>query len=361
MLSIQVLRALAVYLVVLVHLLALVALADGPKEIFYFGNAGVDLFFVISGLIMVFTTSRRESRPWDFFAHRIARVVPLYWLITLFVFSIAFFSPNLLQSTQANLVHLAKSLLFIPFQKDNGLIQPVVFVGWTLIYEMFFYAIFAASLFLKPRLLSVGATVAVLFGLVIFHYLSLSKSASLEVDFFTNPILLEFAMGMMLGLSLPYVPKQISSRWPVYLLICVICAALGLFVLVPMLWPSLDRALIFGLPSFAIVLSAVALDQSRVKWPSMLVLLGDASYSIYLTHFFVTQTCVKLAERLQIKSGIFLVVMFLIALVGVGIVGVLTHLFIEKPLTNVARRLLGLTTRGSTTRVLPAPIPGIIA
>ena len=125
-----------------------------------------------------------------------------------------------------------------------------------------------------------------------------------------------------------------------------------------MLWPSLDRALIFGLPSFAIVLSAVALDQSRVKWPSMLVLLGDASYSIYLTHFFVTQTCVKFAERLQIKSGIFLVVMFLIALVGVGIVGVLTHLFIEKPLTNVARRLLGLTTRGSTTRVLPAPIPG---
>src|SRR5436309_14005676 len=105
MLSIQVLRALAVYLVVLVHLLALVALADGPKEIFYFGNAGVDLFFVISGLIMVFTTSRRESRPWDFFAHRIARVVPLYWLITLLVFSIAFFSPNLLQSTQANLVH----------------------------------------------------------------------------------------------------------------------------------------------------------------------------------------------------------------------------------------------------------------
>lgn len=340
--SIQVLRALAVYLVVLVHLPALVALADGPREIFYFGNAGVDLFFVISGLIMVFTTSRRETRPWDFFAHRIAQVVPLYWFITLFVFSIALFSPNLLQSTQPNLTHLAKSLMFIPFQKDNGLFEPVVFVGWTLNYEMFFYAIFAASLFLQQHLLSVCATIAALVGLVIFQFLGFSKLVSPEAAFLTNPILLEFAMGMVLGLSLPYIPKTISSRWPIYLLVCF---ALSLFVWGPIFWPNLDRALIFGLPSFTIVLGAIALDRSMVKWPSMLVLLGDASYSIYLTHFFVTQTCIKFAERMHIKSGIVLAALLLIAFAGVGLVGVLTHLFIEKPLTNVTRRLFGISTR----------------
>src|SRR5215470_12318280 len=114
--TIQVLRAFAAYLVVLVHLAPLVSMAGGAEDALGFGYAGVDLFFVISGFIMVYTTSRRETQPWDFFAHRIARVVPMYWLLTLVVFAGVVFVPSLFQSTQANVVQLIKSLFFVPFQ-----------------------------------------------------------------------------------------------------------------------------------------------------------------------------------------------------------------------------------------------------
>src|SRR3954451_25277970 len=92
----------------------------------------VNLFFVISGFIMVYTTFSRPTRPAEFLCNRIARIVPLYWLMTLGTYSIAFVAPTLLQATSTNPLELLKSLFFVPFVKSNGLVQPVLFLGWTL-------------------------------------------------------------------------------------------------------------------------------------------------------------------------------------------------------------------------------------
>jgi len=260
-------------------------------------------------------------------------------------------SPSLLQSTRGDVVHLTKSLLFIPFQKDNGLVQPIVFVGWTLNYEMLFYAIFAASLFIKNPRLSACTTLGALVVLMLVHILL--KPASIEADFFTQPILLEFAMGMALGLGLSYLPKELSTRWPLFLLTAI---AVSAFVWTPMLGLGLDRAIIFGIPAFAIVFSAILLDRSTIKWPAALIFIGDASYAIYLTHFFVTQTVIKFAQKLQIENIGLLAALFIAALACVGLVGIAVHVMVEKPLTILARRLLGLSPKKPVRDILSPAI-----
>ena len=144
--NIQALRAVAALLVVFVHIDRLAELAGFRSGTTAFGNTGVDLFFVISGFIMVVTVTERPQSPSQFFRHRVARIVPLYWLVTLAVFTLALVAPVLLQSTKANPAELLKSLAFIPYPRSDGQMHPLVFVGWTLNYEMMFYALFAVGM-----------------------------------------------------------------------------------------------------------------------------------------------------------------------------------------------------------------------
>jgi len=111
--NIQALRALAAYLVVFVHLDALILLAGEPK----FGNGGVDVFFVLSGYIMVHVTRAGQVSPGRFLLNRIARVAPLYWMLTVAAFLIAAIAPALFRSTSADPLQVLMSLFFIPFQK----------------------------------------------------------------------------------------------------------------------------------------------------------------------------------------------------------------------------------------------------
>ncbi|CAN7414150.1 acyltransferase family protein [Phenylobacterium sp. LjRoot219] len=114
LLNLQMLRALAAYLVVLVHAEPLAVRAGLPERSLHFGASGVDLFFVISGMIMVITTADRRHTPLSFLRDRLTRIAPLYWAITLAVFAMAWVAPALLQSTTADPVHLLKSMAFVP-------------------------------------------------------------------------------------------------------------------------------------------------------------------------------------------------------------------------------------------------------
>ena len=125
--NVQVLRAIAASLVVGVHLRNFFPYDESQDYLFRYGYAGVDLFFVISGFIMVVTTAdRRQSAP-SFFLNRICRIAPLYYLATLLVFVSALMAPFVFESTTASLGDLVNSLLFIPFEKSPDRIYPVYF------------------------------------------------------------------------------------------------------------------------------------------------------------------------------------------------------------------------------------------
>ena len=151
--SIQALRAIAALLVFWGHAINAVHLkieADFPH---LYGPFGVDLFFVISGFVMVYSSERlfgQPGAPITFFVRRLARIVPLYWLATAVL--VWFVVPY--ASTKAVL----GSLFFAPHIPSEA---PLLFVGWTLIFEMFFYAVFAIALLAKRRF-------AVVAGVTIF-------------------------------------------------------------------------------------------------------------------------------------------------------------------------------------------------
>ena len=334
LLNVQMLRAIAAFLVVFVHLARLAELAGLPADSTYFGNSGVDLFFVISGMIMVMTTAGGRQTPLGFLRNRVTRIVPLYWAITLAVFAVALVAPALMQSTTADPIQLLKSLAFIPFPRANGMMHPTVFVGWSLNYEMMFYVLFAIGMALPRRWLGIAVTCALL-GLAVVAGLVL-RPGDAALRFYFQPVILEFGAGMVLGGLVPRFPSAAAWRWPAVILGV---AAFAVMLSGPLLLPGADRAVMFGVPAVVIVACAVTAERAglaaRQAWVQ---LLGAASYAVYLTHFFCTQAVVKAAERLAGFGPLVMLALVPVAFLLVALVGVLAHRRLELPLTELARR-----------------------
>ena len=327
--NVQALRALAALMVVFVHLEYFAERLVGDGALFAWGHAGVDLFFVISGFIMVYTTAGRPVTSLGFIGQRLVRIVPLYWLVTLAVFALALVAPQLMQATRADGMELLKSLAFIPFEKSNGFTHPVAYVGWTLNYEMAFYALFAVALLATRRAVGIGLLMAVLVAAALYGEV-FDPDATIP-EFYTEPIILEFALGMGLGMLWGRLPQGGGLLLlPLALLFAVILAG-------PLLWPHADRAFAFGLPAAGIVLGALMLEKGeRAAGSAWVQRLGDASYAIYLTHFFVTQAAIKACEMLGLEGGA-LVWAMLATLAAVVAVGLAVHLLVEKPLARLLR------------------------
>jgi peptidoglycan/LPS O-acetylase OafA/YrhL len=189
---IQALRFLAALMVVGAHLI------PGFDTI---GQHGVDVFFVISGFVMVYSSEELFSKPQaakQFMWRRICRIVPLYWLMTAVVAASGNYSWQ----------HIATSLFFIPsvWPDAPSPMLPVLTVGWTLNVEMFFYLLFAAWISMPRRIAVPGVCVTLLLVFMLGNYFPLSTAVA---AYWTSPKLLEFALGALIanayrdGLNLP--------------------------------------------------------------------------------------------------------------------------------------------------------------
>lgn len=325
--NIQLLRAVAAMAVVVVHAKTILpgAMLEGwAGRAVSVGHAGVDVFFVISGFIMVHVT-RPDTTPARFIGNRIVRIVPFYYLVTFATFALALVAPSLMQATEADPVHLAKSLAFVPFEKANGLIQPTVFVGWTINYEMMFYAVFALALLARGR--TVRIVTAVLAVLVLLG----PHVSGVPATFYSNPIVLEFVAGMAIARAMHRLcPPGVAAG--------LVAAGIAAIVLSPWIWPhDLHRALRFGIPAAAIVYGALSLERAGWRFDGAR-LLGDASFSIYLTHFYVTQAVAKVARAVEAGPALS-VALFGLALVGAALFGIVVHRLVEMPLLRASRAL----------------------
>lgn len=362
-LSIQYLRAVAALAVV--HLHAYVELqksGDLSATSWFQGDLGVDLFFVISGFIIWMTTDNDRSRPMAFWWRRIVRVVPLYWLCTLALVVLLAVMPTLFNQSHLEFWHVVRSLLFIPHEDpfEPGMIFPILQVGWTLNYEMFFYACFGVALLLPARLRAI-AVCAWLGALVTAGAIFKPENALLAT--YTNPLLLEFMAGMLIG----YACKRLPSPPPIAGYGLVILALASYAVLnfgldiTPMDW----RVLCWGLPAALLVAGLVIIErQTPVRHLTVPHLLGDASFAIYLSHPFTLGVLGWAWGRLELGSvftaDVFVVIAMLICALG----GVLLHLLAERPLTALMRNrplpklAFGMRDRQPTTdNVRPSDRP----
>ncbi len=336
--NLQYVRAVAAYLVVLYHARLLTTLGQSlPLE---FGRAGVDIFFVISGFIIQHVAARDDvGRPGAFMAKRLIRVAPLYWLLTLLIGVAGPFIPALASKAGVpDAGMILRSLFFVPYVDRAGEIHPVLFIGWTLNYEMFFYVLFAAGLLIRgttPRLIALSIVLA---ALVVVGFAADPDGAIGRT--YTSPLLLEFGAGLWLhrlwqGSSDPHA----GVRNRMFALLVMGAAALAL-VMGATLWPAIPDIVKWGFPAFAIVASALMLERGdgRAGHP-MLLRLGEASYAIYLIHPFVIKALSVLAGRFfRDATPAMQAFIMLATLIIVGVVGVALHLFVEQPLLKALRR-----------------------
>src|SRR5205085_1788 len=172
----------------------------------HFGTVGVDLFFVISGFIMWTTTRDKHRSPAAFWLARIVRVVPLYWLFTAAYVAAALIAPESFYNLKLDAFHIVKSFLFIPAEHPNlGLVAPILTLGWTLNYEMFFYLVFGLSLLIPLPLVRFIALAAIFCALVAFSVWIQPSGAILST--YLNPLMLEFLAGVILAILAPYLAR----------------------------------------------------------------------------------------------------------------------------------------------------------
>jgi exopolysaccharide production protein ExoZ len=316
----------------LLRAVAAVAVVTHHIRLFANGAWGVDLFFVISGFIMCYVTEDSGRR---FFAKRIIRVVPLYWGGTLAVFCIALAFPSLLEHTTADFVDLLKSLFFIPFKKGHNTV-PVLFLGWTLNYEMLFYLLFSLSMALSHQRRAVVAS-ALLIAIVVAGQWVPDHSVPLR--FFTRPIILEFAFGMICyELFIGTAGHRMRSRTVVSRALWTLAG--GIFIacmpLATIFAPFEDPVIRWGVLA-ALSFYCVLYGLSGVRLPLGVVIIGDASYSLYLFHPYVIQLFTKMSGAF-LGTGPAAYFMAAVVIFLCCALSVISYKYLERPITEFLRK-----------------------
>lgn len=329
--SIQALRAIAAILVTIFH----AGLRVDPTEtIFRVGNAGVDIFFVISGFVMWTVTSARPATPGRFLQHRIIRLVPMYWLATGAMVVGAALVPKAFPRAVYSVAHVLLSLAFVPHVAADGGLEPVLGQGWTLNFEMFFYLLFAAALMLpaRRRLLALAL---VLLVLPVLRVVGGERLGEHPWAALLSPLLVEF----LAGISLAWLVRRGVRAKAVW---CWAAMALGAALLALLPTPPASDDLLrlwhFGGPALLIVGGAVGAELAGALAGALAVgrgamLLGAASYSIYLSHTFVISALGKIWPA-SLPGAAFMAVATGLAM----LVGVLVYAGVEQPLLRVMRR-----------------------
>ncbi len=344
--SVQALRALAALAVVAHHSFraTTVFVVPPPRSVLVppswlvqFGTVGVDVFFVISGFLMTYIADpylAGGKSPARFLAQRIIRIWPPYVVASLLACGLIVLNSTDPLGTLPFDLHARRlaSLIFVPSFNERGLLQPIIGPGWTLNYEAMFYACFALALLLGRRLafLKLAAVVASLF---LVGYLS---PPGVVHAFLGNPIVFEFLIGAAIGFALKARWFEPTRPWAwiaasVVLLVVLKLCGLG----------AGQRLLAYGLPAAALFVGVLALERV-VVWSRALTLLGDASYSIYLTHTLVIYWIIYEAGfPLHRFPAISTVTSSLLAILAAVACGLLFYWLIERPLLHATRFVCG--------------------
>jgi exopolysaccharide production protein ExoZ len=353
--NIQALRAIAAISVVYFHT---------KFEWFKFGSFGVDIFFVVSGYIM---SNICDNDSVDFLKRRLLRIVPLYWFFTLCLFFIASTYPTLVNTANSQWIDLSRSLLFFPYRNQNGLMQPELFLGWTLNYEMFFYLTISIALAIVPPKYAIGlaGTLVVLILLAIRS----SGCGSDVCQFYGNGVVLEFVLGIIAYKTSIYLSTKMKREYYFVAISLIILASFLLIavnvrlssayveapivILINQVPDGFFKYVLISVPAvlcFILVLIAVLCEtidhKLNYQW---ILMLGNASYVIYLVHPYIIEGF----DRIVAPYVPFLTTRTLAGMVlsvtAILIASVTFHVLVERKIVKIGRELLE-RRRGQQTR-----------
>jgi peptidoglycan/LPS O-acetylase OafA/YrhL len=340
--NVQALRGISACLVLLFHL-GIREVQDWPSSRFHllypftlFGFSGVDLFFVISGFVITIVNKEHFGKVQDIFLYwlkRFFRVFPIYWVTSLPMVV------YLLAKGGSDWFSILAALALIPGYAN--IVNPV---SWTLVYEIFFYAIFAIFLLFPWRMYP-----AFLFGWVLAIFAFQYAPALMNWQFLYDGTafgVLNF--NFIFGCCVALLVQKSIFRWSALSLFLGITIALvSVFMTALNLWPAgapplTDKGmqvLAFGIPAAFILYGLTGLECCQnLILPKFLRTLGDASYSIYLSHYLVILAAKPI--YLQVSKLYWQIPFTVSMLIGTIAIGLLVYFKLEKPMLSLSRNVL---------------------
>ena len=299
------------------------------------GYFAVEIFCILSGYILMYST-QKESSIQGFLKKRILRIVPLYWISTIFMYLLLLVAPQLSIMAEAKPEYLLKSMFFIPFFNSKGYGVPILGIGWTLNYEMFFYLIFFVALHISHKLRGL-ITSAVILVLVALHYI-------LDLDYliwnyYTDAFMLEFVFGILAFYAMDWLKFRVQNPFVKYSLLALSALCF--------LWMCLDigvntnilRCIRLGVPALLFFMIIIACFEKNT-YPKLLISYGNATFSIYLLEYFSTAAYKVIANYLPLALDI---IVFILMMLCTLFMGYLTYKYVELPLYN---KLQNIRIRG---------------
>ncbi|HEY2389472.1 MAG TPA: acyltransferase [Candidatus Binatia bacterium] len=334
---VQVFRGAAALLVMLYHV--------GQVNHFYFpfagnvfkwGHSGIDFFFVLSGFIMLFVHYERAGdAPYAgrFLALRAIRIYPIYWCVLAVTVAMVWAHPPPPDNQWAPPSTLAAPTLIhaaLLYGQQHDAIVPV---AWTLTYELAFYGFFATYLLFGARAFTVLALVWS--GLIALQWAGLVDLGSHPV--LLRPLVLEFLLGCVAALAVRrWTPHRVSGWWVLAAVGTVLAVAYGELV------EAIDGYTWWWAPYFVLILAGAAYDHARRRrYPRLLVLLGEASYVIYLIHYGMVVVFARTIDAYRPTASLAPNLTLSLLAIAIVVTGIAVHLTIERPLLAWARRRLG--------------------
>jgi exopolysaccharide production protein ExoZ len=344
---IQLLRGIASMLVVLLHLT--VNYPDSADNkllggLFLFGGSGVDIFFVLSGFIITYSSRQylgQASAVTKFLKRRFIRVFPIYWLaITLFLaLQLAlpqFYKTHFYFST----INILRTYFLLPNHfMVNG-------VSWSLTNELFFYLLFTVALFIPNKKITRFLFFSCFLFLIVAAVINIDHAAdNIWISMLANPMNIEFLLGILIVLLMDKISvKMVYPLLITGVFLFVVSAFLiyrGVSVFNTSYNPALSRVVLFGVPSFLIILSLVKLERhKKIQVKNIFLCLGDASYSIYLIHLPIVAAFYKILSKLNINNALVLSVLSIFIFFAVCKLGIIIYNKAEKPLIKKLNQML---------------------